>query len=175
MIWCTCWSFLRFEPFIRKSNKKGFLHLSFCILKVFTPSVIYLRLVLGLTKIDPKAVLNLGCIGCIYHYLVACLALGSVGLGIVLVLDLNVGLGLSLLLSFLIHMCLVRTTLLFLDSVLRLLLVFVLGFVLVLVLVIPTYQVSEPLLCLIHTCQRHRRHDDKATYKSSFRTKSSNF
>ena len=120
MIWCTCWRFLRFEPFIRKSNKKGFLHLSFCILKVFTPSVIYLRLVLGLTKIDPKAVLNLGCIGCIYHYLVACLALGSVGLGIVLVLDLNVGLGLSLLLSFLIHdhRCLVRITLLFLDSLL---------------------------------------------------------
>ena len=69
MIGCTCWRFLLFEPFIRKSNKKGFLHLSFCILKVFTPSVIYLRIVLGLTKIDPKTILNLGCIGCIYHTL----------------------------------------------------------------------------------------------------------
>ena len=68
--------------------------------------MIYLRLVLGLTKIDPKTILNLGCIGCIYHYLVACLCfVGSVGLGIVLVLDLNVGLGLNLLLCFIHVSC----------------------------------------------------------------------
>ena len=61
--------------------------------------MIYLRIVLGLTKIDPKTILNLGCIGCIYHYLV------SVCLGLALVLDLNVGLGLNLLLCFIHVSC----------------------------------------------------------------------
>ena len=90
--------------------------------------MIYLRLVLGLTKIDPKTILNLGCIGCIYHYLEACLCfVGSVGLGIVLVLDLNVGLGLNLLLCFIHVSC--SNMLFCLVLVLRLLLILISGFV----------------------------------------------